>query len=78
MLDFQPLFLGLAPLSVGTLLYALNSRKKWLARVALVGMLVSMLIIMVFQYLDYKHLEDCLLKGEVYTPLSQHCIKLRE
>ncbi|GAL02350.1 hypothetical protein JCM19237_5243 [Photobacterium aphoticum] len=38
-------------------------------------MLLAVFLLGIYQYLDYKHLEDCMRQHEVYNPLQQSCIK---
>ncbi|MGF1702034.1 hypothetical protein L4D09_17230 [Photobacterium makurazakiensis] len=75
LLDFKLLFISLAPSSVVMLLFALNRKKMWLARLSLVGMVIAVIFLAVFQYLDYKHFENCLLQGESYNNFYSKCIK---
>ncbi|PSW20663.1 hypothetical protein C9I98_07395 [Photobacterium sanctipauli] len=78
LIDFQPLFMSLAPTSVGMLLFALNRKKMWLAKLSLAGMVLAVIFLVLFQYLDYKYLESCLMQGEGYNPFHNTCIKLSE
>ncbi|PSU35689.1 hypothetical protein C9I99_01330 [Photobacterium lutimaris] len=75
-LQLQPVFLSIAPVSVAVMLYAMKSKKLWLMRFSLIGMVISVFLLFAFQYLDYRYLENCLLQGEVYNPLLSSCIKL--
>ncbi|MGF1687252.1 hypothetical protein L4C36_11250 [Photobacterium japonica] len=72
--DLQPLLMSIAPASVALMLYALNRKKRGLVKLSLVGMIVAVIMLFGFQYLDYKHLEDCMRQHEVYNPLLQTCI----
>ena len=67
--------MSIAPASVALMLYALNRKKRGLVKLSLVGMIVAVVMLCGFQYLDYKHLEGCMRQHEVYNPLLQTCIK---
>ncbi|MFB9933083.1 hypothetical protein ACFFLZ_04165 [Photobacterium aphoticum] len=73
--DLQPFFLSIAPMSVALMLYALHRKKRGLVKLSLAGMLLAVFLLGIYQYLDYKHLEDCMRQHEVYNPLQQSCIK---
>ncbi|MGF1727105.1 hypothetical protein [Photobacterium nomapromontoriensis] len=75
-LDIQPLLLTIAPISVLVMLFALKRKKIWLVKLSLLGMVLSVFVIFAFQYLDYRHFENCLMQGEVYNPLRNSCIQL--
>ncbi|WP_146157050.1 hypothetical protein [Photobacterium rosenbergii] len=74
-LQLQPVLLSIAPVSVAVMLYAMKRKKVWLMRLSLIGMVLSVLLLFAFQYLDYRHLENCLQQGEVYKPFQSQCFK---
>ncbi|RWX55600.1 hypothetical protein EDI28_09600 [Photobacterium chitinilyticum] len=73
--NFLPFTLLLAPISVFLLWLALKKKKVWLIRLALVGLVLAVLLLVVFQYLDYKHFENCLLQGANYGVFRGTCIQ---
>lgn len=73
--ETQPLLLSIAPISVLVMLLALNRKKIWLVKLSLIGMVLSVIVIFAFQYLDYRHLESCMMQGGVYNPLQNACTK---
>ncbi len=75
LLNLQPVILSIIPVLVMMLMFALNRKKLWLVRLTLAGMVLMVVFLMLFQYLDYKHFENCLLKGEGYNPFHNICIQ---
>ena len=73
--SFLPLSLIIAPISMIVLMIALKKKKVWLTRLCLFGMGLAVLLLVIFQYMDYKHFEDCLLQGAgYYKPFRGACI----
>ncbi|MGF1876905.1 hypothetical protein L4D77_16435 [Photobacterium frigidiphilum] len=66
--------LSFAPVSVIAFLFSLKTKKKWLMRISMVGMLISVVLLGILQYEDYKHFTDCLLEGKNYSPPLQMCV----
>ncbi|WP_299012832.1 hypothetical protein [uncultured Photobacterium sp.] len=73
--NLLPFTLLIAPISLFCLMFALKKRNVWLIRVSLLGLVLVAMLLVVFQYLDYKHFEDCLLKGADYSAFKGSCIK---
>lgn len=73
--NFLPLTLLVAPVSFFLLWLALKKKKVWLIRLSLVGLVLAALLLVIFQYLDFKHFEDCLLQGASYSAFRGTCIQ---
>ncbi|ELR66943.1 hypothetical protein C942_04642 [Photobacterium marinum] len=70
-----PFTLLIAPISLFCLMLALKKRKVWLIRISLLGLVLTAVLLVLSQYLDYKHFVDCLLQGADYSAFSGDCIQ---
>ena len=61
--NLLPLSLLIAPISMIMLAVALKQQLVWLTRLSLLGMAIAVLLLVAFQYRDFKHFEDYLLQG---------------
>jgi uncharacterized BrkB/YihY/UPF0761 family membrane protein len=73
--NFFPFSLLLAPVSALLLWFALKKKKVWLIRLAMVGLVFAALLLVVFQYLDFKQFENCLSQGANYGVFRGSCIQ---
>ncbi|KXI21371.1 hypothetical protein [Photobacterium sanguinicancri] len=67
--------LTVAPVSMVALVYGMKKKLSWLSVGAVIGLLLSVLLLILSQYTDYKKFEQCLMRGEGYSPFSGLCVK---